>query len=557
MPPKSPTSSRQTEYSSVRPHRVGAHASTGQRSKTLAMTPSNSVAQRVDQLDQPRQAAPMAHASQASLSKASRTHATTSKPDGTSTSHAAQSESDTAIRLISETAHDLRSPLASVAATLEIVSDGELGPISGIQSECLKAALRQCEYLNTLVGEMLHADGLLNGMTRLRRRAVDCESVQQMVTEATAAVLVGKRIDLLFDTSALHNATLYVDPSLLCRLLVNLVINASRASSEGSHILVRIWDDADAGVANWSVSDCGAGMSAKQMNALGNLGQQRACDGATGTGLGLMICRQLATLQFSSLNIQSRQGSGTDIKFETPLAQPTAIATAYAHFRSSIAKPSQSTADATLDEPTRNSGNDHSDSAAWNFAALGYAGTGPARLTQVAIGTLQIGDDLSAEQSDAIDAVIQSRLGRFEISYRSTRCGWTWVFDADREGIENRIAQLDNIIRNQFGPLDVRWGETSIVPVNFRTLQRTLVDRITKQSLSAASASAGAGVDHDEVRLGTQPLSNSPVASMRLDQQLRTLTARFKKQSNQLQESVHSLRPPTTIPDPHIASRTE
>ena len=517
MPTRSRKSPHNADRKPIRPYRTdGGQAlkasAKEQTSKIIAKTPSNGVARRVDRLD-----------TQKSV-----------------TSHA-QSEIDTAVRIISETAHDLRSPLASVAATLEIISEGELGEVSDVQADCLRAALRQCEYLNTLVGEMQHADGLLNGMTTLRRRAVSRLSVQRMVTEATAAVLASRRIELLFDGSDLPNANIFVDPALLCRLLVNLVINAQRASKEGSHILIRIKDDAESGVARWSVSDCGDGISTEQMD---HLRQGRIGAGAEGTGLGLMICRQLAAMQFSDLRVDSRLGSGTDVTFETPLAQPTAIATAYSRFRSSLIASQEAkvaaSASVMADDTVLV---DQSDASSWASASLGYAGVGGSRMSRVAIGSLNVDGDLSNELSDTIDAAIQSRLGRFELSYRSTRRSWVWVFNADHRELEDRVVQIGEAIGSQITPNRLSWGEHSVIPVSQRVLQRTLVDRITKQSLSAATVAAGSAVDCDEVRLGTQPIATTPVAASRLDDELQRMASRLKSQSRGLQSQSENLRP--------------
>ena len=137
---------------------------------------------------------------------------------------------------------------------------------------------------------------------------------------------------MLFDGLEENTANVYVDPNMLCRLLVNLVINAERASSDKSSILIKARDDQEAGISRWSVVDCGGGMSSTQLRELQHassatsttrppLSGFAAGDHAASTGLGIIICRQLATLHFSNVVIGSREGSGTDVIFETPLAQ--------------------------------------------------------------------------------------------------------------------------------------------------------------------------------------------------------------------------------------------
>ncbi|TWT94223.1 sensor histidine kinase [Neorhodopirellula pilleata] len=450
---------------------------------------------------------------------------------------AADGRVETAIRLISETAHDMRSPLASVTAAIEMLGEGVFGDLTNEQTECLHAALRQCGYLNTLVGEMMHADGLINGMTSLRRVAVDRRQIQTMVKDATAAILATKRIELLFDGVHEKTPPVYADPAVLCRLLVNLVVNSERASSEDRHILIRVKDDIDAGVARWSVVDYGRGMSPDQ---LAGLRAGLHTEGTQGTGLGLMICRQLATLQFSDLTVRSRQGSGTDVTFTTPLANINAIATAYAKFRARVlamnepvVDHNQSDQDTTL---TRVSN--------WSETSLGFTGNGPQRISRVAIGTLSISPEASLEETERFDQCLQRRLGRFELTYQTSRRGWIWVFDADHRGIEDRISQISRAFESELPRLNYVWGEPSIAPVHQRGLQRLLIDRMTKQSLSAAVNANGGAVDQDSVRLGTQPITTTQVASSRLDEELRRLSARLRGQSKQFRHQAASLRPP-------------
>lgn len=466
-----------------------------------------------------------------SLRNVSRTDGATNSPEGNGISPV-----ETAIRLISETAHDLRSPLASVSATMEMLVDGALGEVSASQQEFIQAAQRQCDYLDALVNEMLHADGLLNGMTTLRRRPVHPKAIEQMVLEATSAVLVTKRTELLFDGITDQSPQLYIDPAIVCRLLVNLVVNAERASGEDGHILIRLDEQPDSGIARWSVIDFGEGMSAQQLDRCEG---GRSEQSSQSTGLGLMICRQLAALNFSDLTIRSRLGSGTDVTFETPFAQASAIASTYARFRTAL-----------TDSPNGPGGQSNraeittAETSSWNERKFGYVGSGPQRISRVAIGTLAIPGDSTNEESDQLDQLLQNRLGRFEMSYQTSRRSWVWVFDADHRNIDARISQISNAAGSHFPELMLSWGEPSVAPVNQKSLQRLLLDRMIKHSLSSATGASGGHIDHDSVRLGTQPIAATPVAASRLDEELQRLSKRLKGQSQQLRKQSLSLRPP-------------
>ncbi|MCM2369314.1 sensor histidine kinase [Aporhodopirellula aestuarii] len=456
-----------------------------------------------------------------------------------------------AVRLISETAHDLRSPLASVAATMELIRDGQLGQVTSMQSDVLQAALKQCDYLNALVGEMLHADGLIGGTTTLHRRVVRRSDIRTMVSDATAAVLATKRIELLFDGMEGDAAAIFVDPMLLCRLLVNLVVNAERASGEDTTILIKAHDENELGVVRWSVVDCGGGMSGERLrqladrDAVSKRSSRDFHDRGAGTGLGLMICRQLATLHYSDLKIRSRVGSGTDVMFETPLAHPTAVATAYARFRNQLFGPTMRPTATTPSSFDSDSSGRADASSSWEEVSLGFVGSGPRRDSRVAIGATTITGEKSAAVIDTFDRLLQSRLGRFEMSYRTTRRTWVWVLDADHRSAAERLRQMERSVGKQLENVEIVWSEPTIVPVGHRSLQSLLIDRMTTQALSAATSEIfGGSVDRDTVRPGTNPIVATPVAATRLDQELRRLTVRMKQNSERLKSQSASIRPP-------------
>jgi K+-sensing histidine kinase KdpD len=77
---------------------------------------------------------------------------------------------DSAKRLISETAHDLRSPMTSIQEAIKLVRSGELGEINADQQEILNAAVGKCDCLNQMVEEMVQMERLRTGTPRANRR---------------------------------------------------------------------------------------------------------------------------------------------------------------------------------------------------------------------------------------------------------------------------------------------------------------------------------------------------------------------------------------------------
>ncbi len=70
---------------------------------------------------------------------------------------------------MSETAHDIRSPLTTIRESVRLVHDGDLGAVNDDQKSCLAAAIDQCNCLDQMVGEMVQVERLRTGLPRARR----------------------------------------------------------------------------------------------------------------------------------------------------------------------------------------------------------------------------------------------------------------------------------------------------------------------------------------------------------------------------------------------------
>ncbi len=115
----------------------------------------------------------------------------------------------------------------------------------------------------------------------------------------------------------------------LRRLVVNLVTNSIRVTPEEGYVLIRLESIRNGEAIRWSVIDQGTGISESDMQRIAD----RQVSFGGGEGLGLSICRQLAALHFSPLQIRSRLGSGTEVSFETAAAGPRSVAQSWSRWR--------------------------------------------------------------------------------------------------------------------------------------------------------------------------------------------------------------------------------
>ena len=158
---------------------------------------------------------------------------------------------------------------------------------------------------------------MISGMLELMRmeQKVDlyaCETFNLSVLTASVsedmALIREKNITLVAHIEP--NIMLKGDPTLITRLLANLIGNAYRYGREDGHIGVTL-RAADSGI-KLSVADDGIGIAPEQQEKIFHRLYQGASDrSGNGVGLGLAMARQIARLHGGELTVKSTSGTGS------------------------------------------------------------------------------------------------------------------------------------------------------------------------------------------------------------------------------------------------------
>ena len=214
--------------------------------------------------------------------------------------------------LVSDTAHELRSPIASIRAQLEVALDHPDGldwpeTARDVHADTLRLA-RLTEDLLLLA----RLDG-----QHLRRKPTDLSAVCESVVARYSAARVPVRAEA---TAPIPGPCVVAgDPDALNRLLVNLLDNAVRHAASQVCVSVR----GDDGWAVLVVSDDGPGIPAEDaeraFGRFSRLDNARSRTGEQGAGLGLAIVRSTAEAHGGSVSL-SDAGPGLRAVVRLPLA---------------------------------------------------------------------------------------------------------------------------------------------------------------------------------------------------------------------------------------------
>jgi two-component system sensor histidine kinase KdpD len=216
--------------------------------------------------------------------------------------------------LLSSVSHDLRTPLATITgAASSLLQDASLGNDS--RRELQEAIYEEAVRLNRLVTNLLDMTRLESGSLQLNR---DWHSVEELVGSALARlepVLRGRTVRARVPEDL---PLVPVDGILVEQALVNLLENAAKHTDPPG--AVEISARAEGGSIVVEVADEGPGLPPGAEERVFEK-FYRAGSARRGFGLGLPICRAIATAHGGDIRAERREPRGTRFRFALPLGE--------------------------------------------------------------------------------------------------------------------------------------------------------------------------------------------------------------------------------------------
>jgi len=225
---------------------------------------------------------------------------------------------------VAHVTHELRAPLASIRAAIEIVSGETAGKISPEESRMLAAALKNSDRLADLINSILDFSKIESGQMTVAPRKDDPERIARDGVDSLAAWASKKRINL--SLVAEHDLPpVAADHGRCVQVLVNLLSNGIKFTPAGGAITVRVGLAPERAGAErmvqYSVSDTGPGIPKAEQKRIFEKFVQIASGetNMTGTGLGLSIAKALIHLQGGKMWVESEPGRGSSFFFTLPV----------------------------------------------------------------------------------------------------------------------------------------------------------------------------------------------------------------------------------------------
>ena len=211
-------------------------------------------------------------------------------------------------------AHDLINPFNALLGFAELLS-GEIHEFDRKDikrhSEFIYQSARQLHFL---LENLLQWARIQTGRIKFIPSYIEADKIIRDVIDTYHYLAEKKRISIKVDYD--DNLIVYADENMLTNILRNLLHNAIKFTDQGGKINIK--GVRENGKVTLSVCDNGSGISKDELDKLFNLEYhftRKGTSGEQGTGLGLIICKELLDLHHSKLNVQSHAEKGSCFSF--------------------------------------------------------------------------------------------------------------------------------------------------------------------------------------------------------------------------------------------------
>ncbi len=227
-------------------------------------------------------------------------------------------------RFLATMSHELRTPLNAIIGFTGILLMRLPGPLTADQEKQLGMVESSGKHLLSLINDLLDLAKIESGNVRVDMVDVDCGELVDEVATSLRPSASAKGLELQVEMPP--GVTLVrADRRALRQILLNLAGNAIKFSERG---WVRMFAERVAtadGTSVWlGVADSGVGLTeaeqAQLFQAFVQVGGASQRARVEGTGLGLYLCRKLAELHGSRIELQSEPGVGSRFWLSLPVA---------------------------------------------------------------------------------------------------------------------------------------------------------------------------------------------------------------------------------------------
>ncbi len=222
-------------------------------------------------------------------------------------------------KLLSTLTHELRTPLAVIKTSNELIMEERPGPINETQRTLIFSSLENTKRLNSLVENILSQVKVEFAWFSMKQQPLDIRNLIRKTAVDINPYLETKKQQLKYNYPSLMSKTIG-DKRWLEQVLLNLIHNGSKNSPDNSEITISVQENEQCIVI--SVHDRGSGIKSREIPNVFNEFYQSTDPAKNlneGAGLGLTIVRDIIEKHKGEVYISSLPQTGTTVSFTLPI----------------------------------------------------------------------------------------------------------------------------------------------------------------------------------------------------------------------------------------------
>ena len=225
---------------------------------------------------------------------------------------------------LSHMSHDIRTPLNGILGMLTIA---DRNPMDGKRQQEARQKIRQeAEHLLSLVNDVLEISKIESSQVSISNEPFDIRNVLDNTMGLVHPQAVERGVELSLDYGAVSYPYLMGSPLHLRQILINVIGNAIKYNKTNGKVNIYMEETGCAKnsvTCRFVIADTGIGMSEEFLEHIFEPFTQEASGARTeyqGTGLGMVIVREIANQMGGTVAVESQLGMGTTVTIEVPLS---------------------------------------------------------------------------------------------------------------------------------------------------------------------------------------------------------------------------------------------
>lgn len=221
-------------------------------------------------------------------------------------------------KLFSILAHDLKNPISSVIGLAELMKDASVSLSEAKRLQLVSNLYEVGVSSNRILDEVLSWSQIQANQVVVESQEINLRELVERVVTNQQPIAGVKNISISYSVNT--DVIVQSDYNIVSTVLRNLIANAIKYSYSNAEILVSV--DLIVDFVEVSIKDNGVGLSDDIKESLlhsVNIQSTRGTSNEKGSGLGLVICRELITKIGGKLLVESEVGKGSTFSFTIPI----------------------------------------------------------------------------------------------------------------------------------------------------------------------------------------------------------------------------------------------